>query len=36
MSKTSATIIMVAIILIVVLYLFMDKIQDILTTFGVV
>ena len=36
MGKTSAIIIVVVIILIIVLYLFTDKIQEILTTFGVV
>ena len=36
MSKTSAIIIVAAIILVIVLYLFVDKIQDILSSFGVV
>ncbi len=35
MSKTSVIIVVTAIILVVVLYLFMDKIQEILTSFGV-
>ena len=36
MSKTGALIIIVAIVLVVVLYLFLGKIEDILTTFGVI
>lgn len=36
MSKTSMIIVVTAIILLVVLYLFMGKIQEILSSFGVV
>jgi hypothetical protein len=36
MSKTNAIIIVAAIILIVVLFLFMAKIQEILSSFGVI
>ena len=36
MSKTKAVIVVMAVVLVIVLYLFMDKINEILSSFGVV
>jgi hypothetical protein len=36
MGKTKAIIVVMAIVLVIVIYLFLDKIEEILTSFGVV